>query len=172
MPDEDEIGEGALGTLVGPHVDRSPKQIEQQVLSVSDQSNADQLAAAIDAAEWLVCRAKSIQNLCRQIGVSWIEHNGDLTIGDITYSVGYQNTVKCLDPRGCGHELLKTVGGDFEEFLQTLVAQPFKHGSASKLLDQTVYRSFFVTKRTSRLVNGVPERTLKRIDTRFVSGRS
>ncbi|HEX8339992.1 MAG TPA: hypothetical protein VF624_03700 [Tepidisphaeraceae bacterium] len=148
--------------------DRTPHAIEQQILALSHKSDADTLAAALDASDWLCGRAKGISELAKRIAITWIEHNGDLTVGDIRYSVGYPVTVKCSDPRGCGRELLRTLGGDFDEFLSVLVAQPYKHGSAAKVLDTSVYRSFFDTKSAARLINGVPERTLKRVDTRFV----
>jgi hypothetical protein len=165
-PEDDDIPAVSSG---GPFDEGSPHAIEQIVLAVSRKSTSDTLAAALDASDWLMARAKGISELAKRIAIDWIENNGELCIGEIQYSVGYVTTVKCVDTRGCGHELLRALGGDFEQYLQILVAQPYKHGAASTILEKPLYRSFFTTKRSGRLINGIPERMLKRADKHFIS---
>jgi hypothetical protein len=154
-------------TSVANQPDRGPRAVERQICAVSPATTVEALCAAIDAADWLLTRAKSIHHLSRQIAINWIENNGEFSIGDMHFRVDYPMTVRCTDPRACGHELLKVLAGDFDSYLQMLVAQPYKHGSVSKVLSTPIYRSFFATKSAARLINGVPERTLKRVDTRF-----
>lgn len=148
--------------------ERSPGDIERQVVSVSPVSPLDALSAALDAAEWLLSRARTIDALMKQIAMEWIERNGEFDIGDQHYSVGYSTTVKCLDVPQAGHAVLEAAGGDVDQLIAVLVAQPYKHGTVRSLLDQRLYASFFKVTRSGRLVNGVPERVLKRADKRFL----
>ncbi|CAN5530119.1 hypothetical protein BH09PLA1_BH09PLA1_25150 [soil metagenome] len=153
--------------LDGP-VDRTPASVEAQVMQINADSPLDELAAAMDAADWMLARAKSIDALMKQLAIAWIDTHGAFIIGDIEYSVGYSTTVKCLDVRQTGHTLLEAVAGDFDQFMTALAAQPFKHGTVKSFIQQKQYASLFRSTRTGRLVHGVPERVLKRTDQRFV----
>lgn len=165
---EDDVME-STDTYTGPYqIDRSPRVIEQQVLKISPASSVDDLSAALDAADWLISRAKAIYAISRQMAIHWIDQNGDFNIGDTNYSVGYSTSTKCLNIPVCGQELLKAFGGDFDRYQEALVAQPFKPGYAKRVLDQAIYRSVFRTSSNAKLVNGVPQRILNRTDSRFV----
>ena len=168
QPENDGLQTAVTGRL---HHDRSPSTIEQLVLAVDHRSSVDDLSAALDASDWLVGRAKGISELAKRIAIGWIEHNGEFNVGEIRYSVEYPSTTKCVDLHGCGVALLGALGGDFDEFLNFLSAQPYKYGSVASVLEKPVYRSFFATKSAARLINGVPERTLKRTDERFAVPR-
>src|SRR5690606_9121940 len=147
--------------------DRTPADIEQQVLAQTSQSSVDDLSAAIDAADWLLSRARSIHQLSRQIAIAWIECNGELDIGPMHYSVGSSTDTKCLDVPRTGNAVLAAAHGDFERFLAVLVAQPVKPATVRNLFDTNLHATLFQPRRAGRLVNGVTERVLKAADKRF-----
>ena len=151
--------------------ERTPTDIERQVLDVSIESSVEELCAAIDAADWLLARAKEIDRLKKEVGIAWIDHNGEIDFGGARYSVGYSYDVKCLDVPQTGHAVLGAAGGDFDQFLSVLVSQPFKHASVRSFVGTALHDRLFRAHRTGRLVNGVPERTLKRTDTQFLPQR-
>jgi hypothetical protein len=156
-----------------PHVavphERAPADVERQVMRLSVNSSLEELSAALDASEWLLARAKTIDHLMRQIAIRWIDRNGCFTIGQMVYSVGFSLDVKCLDIPKTGHAVLDAAGGDIDQFFSVLVAQPFKHGSVRNLIGEKMHDCLFMHYRTGKLVNEVPERILKRADKRFLS---
>ncbi|CAN5532582.1 hypothetical protein BH09PLA1_BH09PLA1_18370 [soil metagenome] len=168
----DETSEFVLDPRVSNLSERTPGDIERQVMHTSAASSLDTLCAALDSAEWLLSRAKTIDRLMKEIAIQWIDQHGAFVIGDIEYSAGISTTVKCLNVQQTGHTLLEAVAGDVDRFFTTLVAQPFKHATARSFIDQKQYASLFKTTRTGRLVHGVPERVLKRADQRFVTPRT
>lgn len=148
--------------------DSSPNAVEAKLMQVRTTSPLDELAGALDASDWLLSRAKSIDQLARSIAIEWIDVNGEFDIGDQHYSVGYATTTTCKNVSLTAHAVLQAVGGDIEQLLATLVAQPFKHGTVRSHLDQASYASLFRASRTGRLVHGIPERNLKRGNRLFI----
>jgi hypothetical protein len=148
--------------------ERTPADVERQVLVISATSSVDEVFAATCAADWLMARAKSIHRLKNEVVIAWIDHNGEFDIGNIRYSVGYSTSVRCLNVPQAGHAILAAAGGDFEQFMGALVAQPYKAGTVRNMIGTTLYGQMFVARRTGRLVNGVPERVMQRTDRRFV----
>ncbi len=152
----------------GASSERTPAEIEQQAFAVTTTSSLDHLCAMLDAADWLLARAKSIHHLAKQKAVEWIEANGEFDIGVMHYSVGHYSTIRCTDTKQCGHALLNHIGGDFDGFLEILVAQPFKSTFARKHLPQLAYSKLFRSTIHTHLVTGLPTKTLKRSDKRFL----
>ncbi len=152
--------------------ERTPRQVEQMVMAVTPSYPREALSAALDVADWLAGRSRAIHMASRKIGIAWIEKNGEFDIGPMRYSVGYTTTTKCIDVPGCGMVLLEALGGDFEAFLKVLGSNAYKYGVARSILDRNVYGSFFHTSNTSRLVNGVPERTPLRSDPTYALRKS
>jgi hypothetical protein len=150
-------------------IERTPSEIERQVMGISIRSDVDALAAAVDATEWLLARAKTIDRLMKEIAIAWIDRNGEFDIGEQHYSVGYSTTFKCLNIQQTGHAILEAGKGDIGVLFELLVSQPFKPASVRNLIDMKLYGSLFKAHRTGRLINGAPERLLKRTDLRFVS---
>jgi hypothetical protein len=170
MRDDDfagEYGEDIEATALSSLHERTPADIERQMLALSVASSVDEMCGGICASDWLMSRARAIHRLKNEIGVNWIEHNGEFDLGHAHYSVGYAYVVKCRDVAQAGHAVLAAAGGDFDQLLATLVSQPFKHASVRSLIGATLHGQLFDARRTGRLVNGVPERILKRVDTRF-----
>ena len=163
--DDDGVDGLELHHLDSP--DRTPSDVERQVLALSVKSTVDDISAAFDGCDWLLSRARAIDRLRREIGIAWIEQNGEFDIGSTHYSVGYSLVVKCRDVRQTGHAVLGAAAGDFDQFLAMLVAQPFKHASVRGLVGRALHDRLFVAQRSGRLVNGVPVRALKRTDSRF-----
>jgi hypothetical protein len=149
--------------------DRSPREVEREVISVSVDSTQDQLAQALDSADWLLSRAKAIKQLINQIAIAWIDRHGEFEIGNLRYSVTYSTTTKVRNIHQCGHTLLTRLNGDLDQLFDTLVAQPYKPGTSKRILDKKEFSSLFMTKLAGRLVNGVPDRQLHRADKRFLS---
>jgi hypothetical protein len=147
--------------------DRSPADIERQVLALSISSSVEELCSAFDACDWLLARVRAIDHLRKEFGIAWIEHNGEFDFGDAHYSVGYSISVRCVSVPQAGHAVLAAAGGDFDEFLRVLVAQPFKHASVRSIIGKQLHDRLFRAHRAGRIINGVPERTLKRTDNRF-----
>jgi len=147
-----------------PVVERTVADIERQVLAVSVESSVDELCAAIDASDWLLARAKEVSRLKRGVGIAWIDHNGEFDVGSVHYSVGDSFDVKCIDVSQTGHAVLNGARGDFDQFLAVLIAQPFKHGAVRNIVGKAMHDRLF----RARLVGGVPERVLKRVDCRFL----
>lgn len=148
--------------------ERTPADIEQQVMEVSVQSELDRLSAALEDTDWLLARAKTIDRLMKQIAIAWIDRNGEFDIGEQHYSVGYTTTFKCLNIPQTGHAILEVGRGDIDVLFALLVSQPFKPASVRNLIDMKLYGSLFKAHRTGRLINGVPERLLKFTDSCFV----
>jgi hypothetical protein len=165
---QSEIAEETIAPRLCNLRERTPADIERQVVATRSESSQDELAAAIDAAEWLLARAKTIDHLMKQIAIGWVERNGEFDIGDMHYSVGYSTTMKCLNVPQVAHAVLDSAGGDFNRLLDALVAQPYKHGTVRTLIEKKVYGQLFKPHRTGRLINGIPERILKRTDKRFL----
>ena len=171
MSDENDDDFADLGILQLPNgvsTERTPAEIEQQAFAVNTASSLDQLCAMLDAADWLLARAKSIHHLARQKAIEWIEANGEFDIGVMHYSVGHYTTIRCTDTKQCGHELLNHVGGDFDGVLEILVAQPYKSTFARRHLPQATYGKLFKATVHTHLVTGQPQKTLKRSDKRFL----
>ena len=170
MPDEeDELVEGwcRQDERLGILQDRSPAAIERLVLSLTENSTLDELSAVVDAAEWLLSRARTIHQMMRDRAVKWIDQKGPFKIGNIEYTAGFYFKTKCMQPRKCAYALLDSAAGDFDTFLDALVAQPFKPAFSRKLLGDPQYENFFASFRHGALRNGVPDHTLQRADIRF-----
>ena len=163
--DEDEIRPFAV-------LQRSPADVERQVLSITVDSSVEELSAALDVADWLLSSARAIDRLKRQAAIDWIDHNGEFEIGELHYSVGYSTTVKCLDVPQTAHAVLRASQGDLDTLFRLLIAQPFKHGSVRSVIAPPQYTTLFKHQRTGRLVCGVPERTLKSINKKFIRNRA
>jgi hypothetical protein len=146
----------------------APESVEQRVLSVSEESSLDDLCAALDAADWLLARAKRIERLAKQIAVAWIERNGEFDIGNNHYSVGYSYTVRCLDIPQTANAVLQAAAGDLDRLFDVLVAQPFKHGSVRTVIGRPLHDRLFESRRTAALKSGAPQRDLKRTDQRYL----
>jgi hypothetical protein len=170
MPNFDSADGSVAKLLLSPN-ERTPSDIERQVLAVSMESRVDELCAAIDAADWLLARAKEVDRLKKEVAIAWIDRHGEFDFGAAHYSVGYSYDVKCLDVPQTGHAVLAAAGGDFDQFLSVLTSQPFKHASVRSFVGKALHDRLFRAHRTGRLVHGVPERTLKRTDTRFLPQR-
>lgn len=171
MPDADEgepVSCNEANARLRASNGRTPADIERQVLAVSVSSGAEELMEAIDVADWLLARAQEIDGLKKEVAVAWIDHNGEVDFGGVHYAVGYSIDVKCIDVPQTGHAVLSALAGDFGQFLLTPVAQPFKHGAVRSVVGKSLHDSLFRARRTSRLINGVPERVLKRTDSRFL----
>lgn len=147
---------------------RAPEEVERQVLSVSRESTLDDLCAALDAAEWLLTRARTIERLAKQIAIAWIDRNGEFDVGDTHYSVGYAYTVRCLDIPQTANAVLQAAAGDLDRLFDVLVSQPFKHASVRTVIGRPLHERLFESRRTAALKNGVPQRDLKRADGRFL----
>lgn len=152
----------------GPVPERSPSEIERQVCVVSRRAPLEDLCAMLDAADWLLARAKSINQVAKQKAIEWIDANGPFDIGMCHYHVGHNTTVNCTNTVRCGHALLDHLHGDLDRFFGVLVAQPYKPGAARAILDQSVYNNVFTVRSTAKLVAGVPQRVLKCTDKRFM----
>ena len=96
IPDDAGDDDG-LATRLLNLSERTPSDVERQVMGVSAESSLDELSAALDASDWLLARAKTIDRLMKQIAIAWIDRNGEFAIGDMRYSVGFSLTVKCLN---------------------------------------------------------------------------
>ncbi len=164
----EDSGDEPVSTPLVNLSERMPADVERQVTGLSAESSLDDLCAALDASEWLLARAKTIDRLMKQIAIAWIDRNGEFAIGDIRYSVGFSLTVKCLNVPQTGHAVLQAAGGDFNHFMSVLVAQPFKHAAVRDIIGNKLHGRLFRVNRTGRLVNGVPERILKHADSRFL----
>ena len=151
---------------------RSPADVERQVLSITMNSSVEELSAALDAADWLLSSARAIDRLKKQVAIDWIDHNGEFDIGDQHYSVGYSTTVKCLDVPQTAHTVLRASQGDLDVLFDLLIAQPFKHGSVRSVIAPPQYTALFKHQRTGRLVCGVPERALKSVNKKFLRNRA
>ena len=81
-------------------------------------------------------------------------------------------TTRCLDVPKSGMALLDALEGDFDAFLKVLSSNAYKYGTARSILDRNVYASLFHVSNASRLVNGVPERTLQRSDPSYIRPKS
>ena len=167
IPDDAGADDG-LATRPLNLSERTPSEVERQVMGVSAESSLDELCAALDASDWLLARAKTIDRLMKQIAIAWIDRNGEFSIGDIRYTVGFSLSVKCLNVPQAGHAVLEAAGGDFNHFMSVLVAQPFRHAAVRDLIGCMLHGRLFRAHRTGRLVNGVPERILKHADSRFL----
>jgi hypothetical protein len=166
---QDECGDGLSESRLSGLRERTPGDIEAQVLQLTPQSSLDQLCAALDAADWLMARARTVHQLMKQIAINWIDQHGEFDIGDIHYSVGYCTTVKCADVSQVGHAVLIAAGGDFDQFLTVLTSQPYKHATVRNIIGKPLHDRLFRFQRVGRLKNGVPERVLKHVDKRFLS---
>jgi hypothetical protein len=151
--------------------ERAPADVERQVLAVSVASSLDQLCAALDASEWLLARARTIDCLMKQIAIAWIDRNGEFSIGQVRYWVQYPLTVRCLNVAQTGHAVLEAAGGDFDHFLEILVAQPYRHAAVRSIVGKALHGRLFSAHRSGRLANGVPQRVLKRADATFLPAR-
>src|SRR5687768_8394554 len=81
--------EDGLATRLVNLSERPPSDVERQVMGLSPESSLDELCAALDASDWLLARAKTIDRLMKQIAIAWIDRNGEFAIGDVRYSVGF-----------------------------------------------------------------------------------
>ncbi len=166
IPDDAGADDG-LATRLMNLSERTPSDVERQVMGLSAGSSLDELCAALDATEWLLARARTIDRLMKQIAIGWIDRNGEFAIGDVRYSVGFSLAFRCLNVPQTGHAVLEAAGGDFNHFMSVLVAQPFRHAAVRDIIGNRLHGCLFRAHRTGRLVNGVPERILKHADARF-----
>ena len=168
----DDSGDEAANARPLKLRERTPADIEREVMKVSAESSRDELCAALDAADWLFARAKTIDRLMKQIAIGWIDRNGEFDIGDVHYSAGFSLSVKCVDVLQTGQTVLKVAEGDFDRFLSVLVSQPFKHAAVRNIIGKKLHDRLFKAHRTGRLINGVPDRILKHADIRFLPNKN
>lgn len=164
----DEISDTILPTRLANLRERTPSDIEGQVLAIGSKSTREELFAALNAAEWLIARARSIDRIMKQLAIGWIDENGEFDIGPMHYSVGFSISVKCLNVQQTGRAVLEAAGGEIDRLLSVLVAQPFKYSAVRNCIEKKLYNTLFMPYRSGRLINGVPERLLKRSDPTFV----
>lgn len=145
------------------------RSIERQITLIGRRSSLDDLAAALDASEWLLSRAKTIRELAKLRAIEWIEQNGSFCIGPIEYTIGYTTTTRCMDVIGVATAVLNASGGDLHSLLNLLVSQPYKHGSVRRVISEPDFRSLFETRRSSSLKTGEPTKALQQRDRRFTS---
>jgi len=153
---------------IGEQLNSSPNVVEAKVMLITPMSSLDELAVGLDAATWLLSRARTIDQMAKSVAMTWIDHNGEFDIGDQHYSVGYSTSVKCLDVPQTAHAVLRASHGDLDALFRFLIAQPFKHGSVRSVIAPPQYTALFKHQRTGRLVCGVPERTLKSVNKKFL----
>jgi hypothetical protein len=109
---------------------------------------------------WLLARAKAIDGVRKAIGTAWFDPNGEFDFGNIHYSASYTVTVKCVNASQAGHAVLKARGGDFDVLVSQLpCATPSGRRCMTPCSEPIAWAGS---------VNGVPERVLKRADSRFL----
>ena len=68
--------------------------------------------------------------------------------------------------------LLTACGGDLDAVVGHLRTDPFKYGSVRSVLDETAFGQLFETDYKAKLVEGVAQRQLLAVNTRFASSTS
>ncbi|HEX8341427.1 MAG TPA: hypothetical protein VF624_11010 [Tepidisphaeraceae bacterium] len=115
----------------------------------------------------LLERVKVLRERVEQTAIAWIDANGPVQVGDIRYSIGVSKTVKCTDAARCLQLVLDACRGDLDALTTHLRADPFKYGSVRTLLGESLYDQVFCTETKPKLVEGKPQPTLIKTNTRF-----
>ena len=136
-------------------------QIAETVEMLSDDISHDQMLGWLLLSSILVQRAKEIRHQVEQRTITWINANGPIQCGTITYSVGKQKRVKCLDVIRCLELLLDACGGDLATLAGMLRSDPFRYGECGKVLDDALWKTVFS-------VDWPPKLVVKNVDSRFL----
>ena len=92
--------------------------------------------------------------------------------GDLEYTVGYRNEVKCLGRQRTLDFILEASGGDLGSIVDHLRAEPFKYGSIRGLIGQTDYQQVFKAVARPKLNCGAPQLELLATNVRYLRSKT
>ncbi|MCR4331803.1 MAG: hypothetical protein NUV34_03740, partial [Sulfuricaulis sp.] len=134
--------------------------------TIPEDAPADKVAEMLD---WILCLGATVRDAKKQFDeqiISWIQANGDLTIGDKRYYVGPEKTTKSIDNARTLEALLTATDGDVQAIAGLLSSQPYKHGSCRGVLGDQWDKCFIVEEKLD-LKTGVAKKELLVFDPTF-----
>lgn len=127
----------------------------------------EEVLEVMAAVERVQAQVRAVKEQLEAALIDYIDHNGDIELGDKRWYVGINRTYK---PRLDGPELLgklmDAIGGDFDRFCELLAANAFKPGECKKVLGEE-FDAVFETVVRPDLQTGKPKRVVKVHDARF-----
>lgn len=130
----------------------------------------EQVCESINLIDAMSARLKELKEQHTEKLVEWIQANGPFEIGSVKYYVGDRSDTKCLDVHRFVERGLEVTSGDLSAVTCCLSSNAVKHGAAKKLLPAADYDELFETTRKPRLLHGVAQSQLQRVDTKFITG--
>lgn len=131
--------------------------IEQRILPPVQDEPADDVAKRLGDAQIALSRVTAAKQAFFAGFASWLEHNGDLVIGQTRWYFGVNKTWKCLDKVMTVESILDHAGGDLHEFARFLSSKPFKEGSIKASLPPGVFEQIFVREVATVAKTGKPK---------------
>ena len=144
------------------------RDILATIASLSPESPHDDVLDVLQRIAAAKQTINEMELLANDAAIQWIDANGDLVVGDVRYYVGVNKTTKCVDVRATMEAALTATGGDVDAMTELLGSGAWKHGACRKVLDADDFHRLFITTEKSNLKSDEPERSLQRVDQRFV----
>jgi hypothetical protein len=107
-----------------------------KVSIITPDTSISDIADAYLTLEGMAQRIKELRDELDQRIFEKIKESGDFTIGDFLYTLAKPKKVKVRDVAAAVEKLLEVTGGDMGRFCGCLAANPLKHGTVNRLLDE------------------------------------
>jgi hypothetical protein len=171
--DTDQIEESDIATAEVPMLANSTiTQVEDAAMTLCVDEPEVELQSWLNLSSVLTARVKQIRQRIEQIAIKHIETHGPIVSGDLEYTVGYRNEVKCLDRQRTLDLILEASGGDLGSIVDYLRAEPFKYGSIRGLIGLTNYQKVFKNVARPKLNCGAPQLELLATNVRYVRSKT
>lgn len=145
------------------------QELNGAVLAINDESDAAKVCEAIDLIDHYKRAIREADKLLKEQLIDWIGRNGELTIGDKRYYVGYTKKTKPVNMERLCEAAITHAAGDFGTFAEALSANAFKPGACKALLGDE-WDQHFYTETLDDVKTGKPKKDVKVIDERFTKG--
>lgn len=145
--------------------------LRSSVLGISAEASVEQIADVLGRVEIATKALKEIKALAEERIIERIREQGPFTVNEIRYFIGPKKTTKCIDPIGTADAILQAIGGDLEQFVAVLAAQPYKHGAVKALIGEERWSRLFKVSEEVDLKTGAPIRELCAVNEKYLPSR-
>jgi hypothetical protein len=169
--DIDQIEDSDTTTAEVPMLATSTiRQVEDAAMVLCVDEPEVELQSWLNLSSVLTARVKQIRQRIEQIAIKHIETHGPIVCGDLEYTVGYRNEVKCIDRQRTLD--FEASGGDLGSIVEHLRAEPFKYGSIRGLIGQSNYQQVFKAVARPKLNCGAPQVELLATNLRYLRSKT
>lgn len=143
--------------------------VKRQIEELDEAAPIDRVIDTLDKLKVLTELATEMKRTLDARLISYIQANGQITIGTIRYWVGPKVTKKGRNNLAIFKAVLAATDGDIDQVVDGyLAADAFKPGACEKLLTREEFDQLFEITTKLDLKTGKPSHELLKVDDRFV----